>query len=78
MNVIKTERGFEVLEHPRYVEPHDKIRLAQQSSAIGDYNHSFENPGSSYLWIGEHHHLNKEEVQQFIEHLQNWLKTGKL
>ncbi len=56
----------------------DKERLAAQSSAIGDYEDSFERPGSSFLWIGDYHHLNREEVQQLVNHLQSWLKTGSL
>lgn len=80
MQVTKTERGFELLREEGY--PTEKSsgihRLAQQSSAIGDYDGCGDLPGSSYLWIGEHHHLNREEVSQLVKHLQAWLATGSL
>jgi hypothetical protein len=80
MKVTKTERGFQWLEHPVYEGVHDakNDRFACQSSAIGDYDDSFAKPGSSFLWIGENHHLNREEVAEFVKHLNQWLKTGKL
>ena len=72
-------RGFQVLKHRKYADDENtETRLAQHSSAIGDYEHSMEQPGSSFLWIGEDHHLNKEEVAEFIVYLQNWIETGKL
>jgi len=79
MQINKSNRGFEFLEHDVYPlgADHDS-RLASQSSAVGEYNDSLERPGSSYLWIGMHHHLNREEVAQFVGHLQNWLNTGSL
>ncbi len=81
MNVVKSERGFEVLEHEVYpgVKTSERVlRLALQSSAIGEYDDSMSRPGSSYLWIAEHHHLNREEVEQFVGHLQSWLNTGSM
>lgn len=77
MKETKTNRGFGIINYPSYPSGQEK-RLVQASSAIGDYEDSFENPGSSYLWIGEHHHLNREEVASLIEHLKTWLETGKL
>jgi hypothetical protein len=53
-------------------------RLIQESSAIGDYENSFDCPGSSYLWIGQYHHLNREEVAELIARMQYWLKTGRI
>jgi hypothetical protein len=79
MQVEKTERGFEVLKHEIYPPEPGKVgRIVQQSSVIGDYPDSFEQPGSSYLWVGDRHHLNREEVRQLITHLENWLATGRL
>lgn len=79
MKITRSDRGFEFLEHDAYPPGanHDS-RLASQSSAVGEYEDSLERPGSSYLWIGMHHHLNREEVEQFVAHLQSWLETGNL
>lgn len=89
MKVEKNGRGFDVLvhseypnneqvAHPDYPNNMPQTRVVQQSSAIGDYEDSFDKPGSSYLWLGEKHHLNREEVAQVVEHLRHWLKTGWL
>lgn len=80
MELGKTERGFDILRHPRYVDEPDTqpVRLAQQSSAVGQYEDAFDRPGSSFLWVGDDHHLNREEVSQFVQHLQAWLQTGCL
>ena len=77
MKIIRSDRGFLYLVHPAYVDGELK-RLVAHSSAIGDYEDSWERPGTSYLWIGEDHHLDREEVAQLIEHLQHWLATGSL
>lgn len=82
MELITTDRGFELLQHNVYPPYHEKdgspkvSRLTQQSSAIGDSCAAA--PGSSFLWIGEHHHLNREEVKELVLHLQAWLDTGSL
>lgn len=78
MNVIKTGRGFEVIAIPTYANEPVDARLLGQSSAIGDYENSMDQPGSSFLWFGNQHHLNREQVSEVVEHLQAWLKTGSL
>jgi len=78
MEIERSERGFDFLIHPAYLPEDDFSRLASQSSAIRDYEDAWDRPGSSCLWIGEHHHLNREEVAQFVAHLQAWLNTGSL
>jgi hypothetical protein len=78
MRLEKSERGFMFLLHEQYRTPHEDDRLASESSAIGDYPDSFDRPGSSFLWIGDNHHLNREEVAEFVSHLQRWLNTGRL
>lgn len=80
MTITTSDRGFQRLLHDGYPAERTKgvHRLAGQSSAIGDYPDSFDRPGSSYLWIGDNHHLHREEVRAFIGHLQTWLDTGKL
>lgn len=77
MRPEKTSRGFVVVTHPIYAGEGES-RLVQESSAIGDYDDSMENPGSSYLWIGADHHLNREQVQKFVGILRHWLKNGRL
>lgn len=77
MTFSRTERGFGLLKHNAFAS-NNEVRLAQHSSSIGDYEDSLQRPGSSALWIGQDHHLNREEVAQFIAHLQSWLKTGSL
>lgn len=79
MKVEKTDRGFPVIEHPVYASDTGEIaRLVQQSSAVGDYPDAFVNPGSSFLYVGDAHHLNREEVVELIAHLQRWVETGDL
>lgn len=80
MKTKKTERGFHVIEHQLYTAPGLYSRLLQESSAIGNYKDkdSFDNPGSSFLWIGQEHHLNREEISKVISILQRWLNTGRL
>ena len=77
MRVKTTERGFPTIVHPKYASDEGETRLVQQSSAIGDYADSFDKPGSSYLWLGDDHHLNREEVRELIRHLSKWCATGR-
>lgn len=76
--VRKSERGFERVDAESYANDPKMLRLVGQSSAIGDYEDSYDRPGTSYLWIGEHHHLNREQVGEYVALLQNWLQTGSL
>lgn len=78
MKIVRSERGFQFLVHGAYVPPHEEKRLVSQSSVVGEYEDSFERPGSSALWIGDEHHLNREEVAQLVQHLSAWLKSGSL
>lgn len=78
MNIETTKRGFEILTHPAYPPLSGDSRIAGQSSIVGDYPDAMVRPGTSALWISSHHHLNREEVADFIKHLQNWLDTGSL
>lgn len=77
MNLSKTERGFWRLTHPTYPDQH-RERLLQESSAIGDYKDAPDKAGSSFLWLGAVHHLNRKEVEMARDLLSNWLKTGRL
>lgn len=85
MKVQETGRGFQMLVCPAKVMGTDQtkdVRLVQQSSAIGDYEDSITEPGSSYLWVGSGtvdsswHHLDREQVSELIVYLQRWLITG--
>ena len=76
MEIIRNGRGFETLSHPS--QAGGPARLAQQSSAIGDYEDAVRFPGSSFLWIGDRHHLNRVEVREFIARLETWLSIGSL
>lgn len=77
MKIDKTNRGFQTLICGTYPEEGEGA-ITWQSSAIGDYDNSFDLPGSSYLWFGgeKKFHLNREEVQELIDHLQRWVDTG--
>ena len=77
MKAIKTDRGFIRVEHKSYVG-RLPMRLIQESSAMGPHEFNVNNPGSSYLWVGENHHLNREEIAEMIERMQYWLNTGRL
>jgi len=75
---VTTERGFQRIESAAYLSPAVLARVAQQSSVIGDYTDSFDRPGTSALWVGSEHHLNREEVAELRDALTHWLDTGKL
>lgn len=77
MNTKTNSRGFRSLFHPGYPEA-TKRRLVAESSAIGDYDDSMDKPGSSFLWVGEAHHLNREDVTTLRDALTHWLERGRL
>ena len=49
MNFTRTERGFELLE---FEDLRGDACSLQQSSIIGDYEDSFDRPGTSAVWLG--------------------------
>lgn len=73
-------RGFQLVKHDGYPADATKgiHRLVSQSSSIGNYDDSWDRPGTSALWIDEHFHLNREEVSKLMDYLNHWLETGKL
>ena len=77
MDIKKSERGFEFLEHRDYPHRNPK-RLVSQSSIVLDYDDALDRPGSSALWVGDNHHLDRKSVEQLVCHLQAWLSTGSL
>lgn len=82
MDVKKTSRGFELIDLPEHVATTagrpERRRLVQQSSAVGDYPDALAKPGSSYLWVGKDHHLDRSQVGELVAHLTRWLATGSL
>lgn len=81
MKRVTTERGFQLIECPKYLPEDGKFvsaRVVQQSSAIGNAPDAFDRPGSSYLWFGEDHHLDRAQVKELVAHLNLWLETGRL
>jgi hypothetical protein len=78
MKVEKNSRGFEVIALPSYSNNPTLKRLLAQSSAVGDYEDAFHRPGTSALWVGDFHHLNRGQVAEMVVHMQQWLKTGSL
>ena len=66
-----TERGFEVV---RFKDFYDADCSLQQSSLA-----EYEPPGTSAIWLGcegRRMHLNLEQVEALITHLQAWLVCG--
>ncbi len=81
MKTETTNRGFDLLSHPVYPPSNPRNasdRLVQASSVVGEYDDALERPGSSALWIGDNHHLCREEVAELVGHLTRWLDTGRL
>ena len=82
MKVVRSERGFERIVHDSYAnEPVPDCTLVGASSAIGNYEDSWDRPGSSFLWIGNTDHamhINRDEVRELIVHLQSWVESGNL
>ncbi len=78
MDVTKTGRGFDLIEFKDYYE---KPCYIQQSSCIDNSQEGWDNPGSSFLWMGmDDHgmHLSIDQVEEIITHLQKWAETGRL
>lgn len=82
-----TERGFELIE---FTDANGVQCSLQQSSAIGQEPGDFDNPGSSFIWLGcaqnadpiDGHkvaprmHLNRDQADALVECLVNWWNTG--
>ena len=79
MRIYRTLGGFPGVEHQKYAaEEGEMANLVEQSTMIGDYEDGLSCPGSSCLWIGSDHHLNREEVAKLVKRLQHWLDHGTL
>lgn len=77
MESSKTYRGFNCVKHPHYPPNKNVDDILLLESSV-NYDDSYCNPVSSFLWVGANHHLNKEEVSKLIEIMQYWLDHGKL
>lgn len=77
MNTVKSNRGFKRIVHHKYLDPKQETSIVYESSAIGNDNDAFENPGSSYLFIGDCH-LNRKQVKQLADALNYWLDNKRL
>jgi hypothetical protein len=76
MDVTYTGRGFEII---KFKDQREIPCELQQSSAIGDYEDAYERPGSSFVWLGrvdERMHLTREQVEELVNRLSNWLEEG--
>ncbi len=71
MKTTISNRGFHFIKK-------DEERIVSESSAIGDYEDSFDIPGSSYLWVGGEVQLNREEIAQLRDALTHWLENKRL
>lgn len=78
MKLTTTERGFERIEHPIHKAHRVDSRLIQQSSAVGHYPDSLLRPGTSFVWVGDKHHLNREQALELAYRLIAWAETGSL
>lgn len=79
MHAKKSERGYTFVLEEKYQNKRGEFTpIIGESSAIGDYDDSMAKPGSSFLWVGNDHHLNREQVRELIQRMEHWLATGRL
>jgi hypothetical protein len=80
MKVTTSPNGFECVPcgsfQPNWFDDPKCLYVLRTSGAVGHYADSKERPGTSYLWVGNRFHLDREQVAELIAHLQAWLKTG--
>lgn len=84
MKIETTERGF---NYSKFKDHNGRECSLQQSSAIGDYEDSWDRPGSSFVWLGVDEapeglgtrmHLDRRQVGEICRRLENWFETGSL
>lgn len=79
MRIVKSANGpLHVIEAENSIGNTTRL-VGESPSPFG----AKSKPGASYLWIGgdsdsRSHHLNREEVEELISHLQRWVSTGSL
>ena len=72
------DRGFRAGLLAPYIGGEGIDRVVTESSKIGPYDDSIDNPGSSYLWIGADHHLDREEAKELADAIYHWLDQKRL
>lgn len=78
MQISKTKRGFSSVLMENYPPDGKQTILVRESSMVGDYPDALRNPGSSALWVGDHHHLSREDVAELVGYMRHWLRMGRL
>ena len=76
MRTVKSDKNYVHVEHPD--TQGEVMSLISESSAVGPYPDAMNNPGSSFLRVGERIMLNREEVAELVERMQFWLKYRRL
>ena len=77
--LAKTEFGFEVM---KFIDSRNVNCSLKQASTIDDTVRGWDNPGSSFVWLGVDTDndtpmfLNREQVAELIGRLQRWLEAG--
>ena len=78
MKLGKDDRGFNYLAHPTCLGPSKgNVIIAKESSACDETSRHDDIPGSSRLWLGDHH-LTADDVEELMRYLNAWLVTGHL
>ena len=79
LRTVVSGRGFTFVKKPDVEDAKQMVRVISESSAIGPYPDSLENPGSSYLWLGpEGVQINREEAQELVYMILHWLYNKRL
>lgn len=78
MRVNCTIEGHRLIESESCADKTKMAVVVQESHAVNNYIDYYNDPGSSFLWIGTDHHFNRDEVQELVGYLNNWVQTGKL
>ncbi len=81
MKIENTDQGFDLVTHSVHPPENPRNasdRLVQASPIVGEYDDALERPGSAALWIGDNHHLYREEVAELVGYLTRWVDTARL
>jgi hypothetical protein len=73
MVIKQFDDGLSYLSHPTYLGYPDALLEESLNTDI-----VLAGAGSSYLWVGGMHCLNREEIRELVGHLNRWLETKTL